>query len=171
MPNLSLADANANPDPYLLDKHTGYPKVATKGTGNEGVILEIRRERTIELLQEGFRYYDVIRWAEGSTFETPLQGMYFPGEGTYDLNEDGTPDVTIYNETVPAGAAALVYKIGTDIKLSEGTKGCIEFHRDTRPGWTWDAGKDYYFPIPVGDRNLTGGALTQNPGWNDGLSF
>lgn len=171
MPNLSLADANANPDPYLLDKYTGYPKVATKGTGNEGVILEIRRERTIELLQEGFRYYDVIRWAEGSTFETPLQGMYFPGEGTYDLNADGTPDVTLYNETVPANAAALVYKIGEEIKLSEGTKGCIEFHRDTRPGWTWDAGKDYYFPIPVGDRNLTGGALTQNPGWNDGLTF
>ncbi len=171
MPNLSLADANANPDAYLLDEHTGYPKVAEKGGSNVGVILEIRRERTIELLQEGFRYYDVIRWAEGSTFETPLQGMYFPGEGTYDLNEDGTPDVTLYNETVPAGAAALAYKIGEEIKLSEGTKGCVEFHRDTRPGWKWDAGKDYYFPIPVGDRNLTGGALTQNPGWNDGLTF
>ena len=171
MPNLSVADANGTPDPYLMDKYTGYPKVAKLGGDNVGVILEIRRERTIELLQEGFRYYDVIRWAEGATFETPLQGMYFPGEGTYDLNADGTPDVTLYNETVPEGAAALVYKIGTDIKLSENTKGCIEFHRDTRPGWTWNEEKDYYFPIPVGDRNLTGGALTQNPGWNDGLSF
>ena len=171
MPNLIMAEANANPDSYLLDKHSGYPKVAAKGGSNVGVILEIRRERTIELLQEGFRYYDIIRWAEGATFETPLLGMYFPGEGTYDLNADGTPDVTLYTETIPSEAAALVYKIGEEIKLSEGTHGCIEFHRDTRPGWTWNAEKDYYYPIPVGDRNLTGGALTQNPGWNDGLSF
>ena len=171
MPNLNVADANANPDSYLMDKHSGYPKVATKNSSNVGVILEIRRERTIELLQEGFRYYDVMRWAEGATFETPLYGMYFPGEGTYDLNADGTPDVTLYKETAPAGAAALAYKLGVEITLSEGDKGCLEFHKNTRPGWTWNEEKDYYYPIPVGDRNLTGGALTQNPGWNDGLSF
>ena len=171
MPNLNMAEANANPDPYLLDKHSGYPKVATKGGSNVGVILEIRRERAIELLQEGFRYYDVIRWAEGATFETPLYGMYFPGEGTYDLNADGTPDVTFYKETAPADAAALKYKLGVEITLSEGDKGCLEFHKNTRPGWTWNEEKDYYYPIPVGDRNLTGGALTQNPGWNDGLTF
>ena len=168
MPNL---DVNVDADPYLLDRYTGYPKVATKNSKNIGVILEIRRERTIELLQEGFRYYDVIRWAEGATFETPLYGMYFPGEGTYDLNADGTPDVTFYTETVPEGAAALVYKLGVELTLSEGDKGYIEFHKNTRPGWTWNHEKDYYYPIPVGDRNLTGGALTQNPGWNDGLSF
>ena len=171
MPNLNVKEANDNPDPYLLDKYSGYPKVATKNSENVGVILEIRRERTIELLQEGFRYYDVIRWAEGATFETPLYGMYFPGEGTYDLNADGTPDVTLYKETAPAGAAALAYKLGVEITLSEGDKGCLEFHKNTRPGWTWNEEKDYYYPIPVGDRNLTGGALTQNPGWNDGLTF
>ena len=172
MPGLNMATANANPDEYLLHKHYGYPQVAVKNSSNVGVILEIRRERTIELLQEGFRYYDVIRWAEGATFETPLQGMYFPGEGTYDLNEDGTPDVTLYlGDSAPAGAAALAYKINDGLKLTEATKGCIEFHRDTRPGWKWNETKDYYYPIPVGDRNLTGGALTQNPGWNDGLSF
>ena len=27
------------------------------------------------------------------------------------------------------------------------------------------------YPIPTDDRSLTGGALTQNPGWNDGLDF
>ena len=172
MPNLILADANANPDPYLLHKHTGYPKVAQKNSDNVGVILEIRRERTIELLQEGFRYYDVIRWAEGATFETPLQGIYFPGEDTYDLNADGTPDVTLYTgDEQPKDAAKTSFKINAEIKLTEATKGCVEFHRDTRPGWTWNETKDYYFPIPVGDRNLTGGALTQNPGWSDGLSF
>jgi hypothetical protein len=178
MPNL---DVNVAADPYLLDKHSGYPKVAVKNSSNVGVILEIRRERTIELLQEGFRYYDIMRWAEGSTFETPLYGMYFPGEGTYDLNADGTYDLTLYIDKKPADAAALAYNLGVDngdglregaeITLSEGDKGHVEFHKNTRPGWKWDTVKDYYYPIPVGDRNLTGGALTQNPGWNDGLSF
>ena len=44
MPNLDLAEANANPDPYLLNQLTGYPKVAEKNSSNVGVILEIRRE-------------------------------------------------------------------------------------------------------------------------------
>ena len=169
MPPLKMDVAR---DPFLVSDKYGYTNLAKLNPVNMNLILEIRRERTIELLQEGFRYYDVIRWAEGATFETPLQGMYFPGEGTYDLNEDGTPDVTLYiGDSAPAGAAALAYKINDGLKLTEATKGCIEFHRDTRPGWKWDTVKDYYYPIPVGDRNLTGGALTQYPGWNDGLSF
>ena len=172
MPHLSMAEANSNPDPYLLQQATGYPKVATKNSSNVGLILEIRRERTVELIQEGFRYYDVIRWAEGHTFESPLLGMYFPGEGTYDLNGDGVNDVTLYSgASAPAGSAALKLKINSEVTLSEGNKGCLEFHKTTRPGWTWDDGKDYYYPIPVEDRSLTQGVLTQNPGWNDGLSF
>ena len=62
MPNIDMAEANANPDPYLSNIETGYANV----TGvNKGVILEIRRERTVELILEGFRYYDVMRWKEG----------------------------------------------------------------------------------------------------------
>ena len=171
MPNLVLTDANAHPDPYLLAPATGYPKVADKNSGNVGVILEIRRERTIELLGEGFRYYDIIRWAEGHAFEQPLLGMYFPGEGNYDLDEDGTADITLYTDAVPDGAASGKFKIGSEILLSEGTSGCVDSHQKSRPGWTWNDERDYYYPIPVQERSLTGGALTQNPGWNDGLSF
>lgn len=172
MPDLDMDAANADPDPYLMDKHTGYPNVALRNSKNVGLILEIRRERTIELLQEGFRYYDIIRWAEGATFECPLVGMYFPSEGTYDLNEDGNADVTLYcGEVVPAGSAMLAMEIGEDVILSEGTSGCLDWHQNARKGWKWDESKDYYYPIPVEDRSLTGGALTQNPGWQDGLKF
>lgn len=71
MANLSLEWANANPDPYLASAETGYANV----TGaNKGVILEIRRERTVELLMENFRYWDIMRWKEGKRFEKPSKG-------------------------------------------------------------------------------------------------
>jgi hypothetical protein len=171
MPNLNMETANSNPDPYLMASATGYPKVAQKNGSNVGLILEIRRERTIELLGEGFRYYDIIRWAEGHAFEQDILGMYFPGEGSYDLDEDGLYDVTLYTGDKPAGSAKEALKIGTEIFLTEGTSGCVDAYHDVRPGWTWDDGKDYYYPIPIEDRTLTQGALTQNPGWNDGLTF
>lgn len=172
MPNLDMAWANSNPDPYLQAALTGYPKVAQKNTSNVGLILEIRRERTIELLGEGFRYYDIIRWAEGHAFEQPLLGMYFPGAGTYDLDEDGVNDVTLYTgDSAPDGSAALTFKIGSELLLSNGESGCVDTHKNSRPDWTWDDGKDYYYPIPIKERTLTQGLLTQNPGWNDGLTF
>ena len=31
--------------------------------------------------------------------------------------------------------------------------------------------RDYLYPIPIDERILTGGVLTQNPGWDDGLEF
>jgi hypothetical protein len=59
MPNLDMAAANANPDPYLASQYINV-------TGpNKGVILEIRRERGIELVMEGFRWDDLMRWKEG----------------------------------------------------------------------------------------------------------
>lgn len=167
MPNLDLDEANANPDPYLSDPKTGYPNVSGP---NKGVILEIRRERTIELLQEGFRYYDIIRWKEGKAFEQPLLGIYIPAKGEYDLDGDGTPDVYFASKgETPSTQARLTLVLDQDIVLSEGTYGYVSPHKNN-PG-EWNEERDYFYPIPTDDRSLTGGALTQNPGWNDGLEF
>ena len=98
--------------------------------------------------------------------------MYFPGEGSYDLDGDGVDDITLYTgDTAPAVHAPNTFKIGAGITLSNGTSGYVDNHHNSRPGWTWDDGKDYYYPIPIKERTLTGGVLTQNPGWNDGLTF
>lgn len=86
MPHLIMKTANANPDPYLLANTTGYPNVSG---ANQGVILEIRRERTIELLSEHFRYDDILRWKAGQNMKQAILGMYFPSPGEYDLNGDG----------------------------------------------------------------------------------
>jgi hypothetical protein len=164
--NLSLTYANANPDPYLSTAGTGYINV----TGaNKGVILEIRRERTVELIMEGFRYWDIMRWKEGKRFENQFTGMYFPGPGEYDLNSDGKVDVCLWSGSKPSTSAPIVYELDKDIILTEGTKGYILLHTDyTR---TWNEDRDYLYPIPTDDRVLTQGVVTQNPGWNDGLSF
>ena len=164
--DLSLAEANAYPDPYLASAETGYANV----TGdNKGVILEIRRERTVELLMENLRYWDIMRWKEGKRFEKPFTGLYFPGTGSYDLNSDGVDDVCIWSGSKPSTSAATVYELNKDIFLSEGDRGNIIVHTDYVR--TWNEERDYLYPIPTDDRVLTQGAITQNPGWKDGLNF
>ena len=164
--NLSLTKANASPDPYLASPETGYANV----TGdNKGVILEIRRERTVELLMENLRYWDIMRWKEGKRFEKPFTGLYFPGTGSYDLNNDGVDDVCIWSGSKPATSAPAVYELNKEIFLSGGDSGYIIIHTDYARSWNEE--RDYLYPVPTDDRVLTQGAITQNPGWNDGLNF
>ena len=126
MPHLIMKTANANPDPYLLANTTGYPNVSG---ANQGVILEIRRERTIELLSEHFRYDDILRWKAGQNMKQAILGMYFPSPGEYDLNGDGQNDICLYTDTKPGNAQGITYlKIDSDIKLSDGNKGYLSPH-------------------------------------------
>lgn len=167
MPHLVMATANANPDPYLLADATGYPNVSQT---NQGVILEIRRERTIELLSEHFRYDDILRWKAGRNMKQPMLGMYFPAPGEYDLNGDGKNDICLYTGTKPSETQGVTYlKLDSDIKLSDGTKGYLSPHKGLM--LSWNEQRDYFYPIPSNERLITNGALTQNPGWDDGLSF
>lgn len=168
LPDLDMEEANANPDPYLSSPETGYANV----TGdNKGVILEIRRERTLETPMEGLRYWDIMRWKEGKRFEKPIEGLYFPGTGEYDLDGNGSVDVCIYDtEKAPGNSADVLYlKLGTDIVLSKGTSGNVLAHSTQQR--IWNEARDYLYPIPTDDRVLTQGAISQNPGWNDGLPF
>ena len=165
MPNLLMATANANPDPYLKE---WYPHV--ESDDNQGIILEIRRERAIELVMEGFRYYDIMRWKEGKIFEKPFLGIYFPGPGEYDLDGDGTNDVYLYLSTDKGNSSCVdQFEIGGELSLDHETSGNLIIHQSIKRVWNED--KDYLYPIPTKDRVLTNGALTQNPGWNDGLIF
>lgn len=166
MPNLDMDFVNANPDPYLMSPETGYPNVSGN---NRGVILEIRRERAIELIMEGFRYFDIIRWKEGKAFEKDFLGIYIPGAGTYDLDKNGRADVCVWTGTKPAAFVSLFLEIGVDIYLTEGTMGNIICHGQINR--KWDENRDYLYPVPINERSLTGGALSQNPGWKDGLNF
>lgn len=162
MPNISIENSNSNPDPYLEKQ---YPKV--KGD-NKGVILEIRRERRIELVMESHRWDDMIRWKEGSTFTKQFRGMYFPGIGSYDLDGDGLYDICIYKGDKPnvEGKNVQYLLLDSDITLENGDEGCIVINPHIEK--KWDENKDYLFPIPIQERLLNPN-LKQNPKWNDGL--
>ena len=173
MPNLDVAAANANPDPYLLSAEAGYTNITA---ANVGVILEIRRERAIELVQEGFRLDDLVRWKAGYCIDQQLVGIYFPGPGEYDLTGDGKTDLVLYtNGNKPADEVGVeMYELGIPVNnggmiLTEGTKGNVFFHSVIeRAGF--NENRDYLYPIPINERSLNPN-LTQNPGWVDGLNF
>ena len=183
MPNIDMDAANANPDPYLCALESGYQNV----TGpNKGVILEIRRERTIELCLEGHRYYDIIRWKEGKVFEQPYKGMYFPGltqgsgDNRYDVFDmnDGTVgdkekvDICIYTGKKPSVKnIRKFYKLGDEFVLTDGDKGNIICHDIEKEPRQWREDRDYLYPIPTQERLLSNGTLSQNPNWDDGLDF
>lgn len=160
MPNLNLQDANANPDPFLINE---YPN-SDKGP-NAGVILEIRRERRIELVKEGLRYRDLMRWKEGARLARPSYGMYFPGAGEYDLDNNGTIDLVIYEGDMPTQVPGRQYQKLGELVLENGNSGgrIINLPDITKK---WDEEKDYLYPLPLDDLLLNPN-LTQNPGWDN----
>lgn len=174
MPALDVTKANGTPDAFLssyyTDKHLDGP--------DKGLILEIRRERTVELVNEGFRLWDMLRWHEGqqlcpasNTLGPGFIGCWFPGLGEYDMNNDGTPDLCIYTGSKPSTDCENTLDVseGKENTLSEGTSGyLIQFKDQT---YKWEE-KDYLYPIPVKqiqiypkDETTGESVLTQNPGY------
>lgn len=158
MPHLVLSQANSNPDPFLENQYINVDQGA-----NKGMILEIRRERRIELYMENFRWDDLMRWKEGQKLTQPFRGMYFPGEGEYDLEDDGDIDVVIYTGEVSNQAEGIAYlRLGEDIMLDG--NGLIIPQPGASEQRSFDESKDYLYPLPRTELLLNSN-LEQNPGW------
>lgn len=129
------------PDLQLSGKQgvavNGVPYIDPKKDADvTSLIWEIRRERRVELMMDGFRYQDLMRWKKGTYMDNSKNpdiflGAKVPDNGTVLRNADGyiTP-----------------YKAGT-----------------ARP---FTDPKHYLNPIPTGQIALyPQGGLQQNPGW------
>ena len=177
MPNMTLP---TDVDPLMKQY---YPNAK----GNQlPAILEVRRERVVELFAEGIHRWDLLRWGEGDWItpagaqnsgatldpacSTPgYKGIYIPALGEYDTDHDGKMDLLIYSGSMPSKVSSTIpstnrIQVGANsLTLSEGDHGYIT--RDAAESYKWEA-KDYLYPIPLPQiQAYTNGALTQNPGW------
>ena len=137
-------------------------------------VLEVRRERTIELMLEGHRKTDLRRWACGENWETmPWEGVYVPAINTpLDMNGDGVNE-TFFTDVAPgdwgtqlgenATIAVELTAQKTLKKLADDPNGgyVMEYVAPNKRIWE---DKMYLYPIPtqVGIMNPN---LVQNPGW------
>lgn len=150
-------------DPYL--QTTYFPDIT------DPVILEIRRERGIELSLEGVRFADILRWKSGELMKMEWNGFYVPELVTpMDLNEDGILDVAFYQGTKPSPAVSGVEYVNVSPmigsnqnsqRLKNDTFGELTWMNNLTRVWT---DRQYYYPIPKTDL-LTNPNLKQNPGW------
>ena len=155
----SITDDQLNQSINKLRSRAGVDPLTNALVDNNGLNMldEIRRERTVELYMEGFRFDDLKRWGilEDELNESRC-GMVV-GEDGYDTyyKKDGeavsgnyTPNVYVWGEeSVPCGDGqnhnAVVIGSKSDISVSE---------------------TDYLYPIPQRQIDLNPN-LVQNPGY------
>jgi hypothetical protein len=149
-------------DSYLQSNY--FPGIS------DPVLLEIRRERSIELAWEGFRFYDLMRWKKGNLLSEPWTGIYVPSLNTLmDLNNDGIPDVAFVQTALANPVAGVSYVNVAPIingkanpqQLTNGTYGELTWLKDQPREWN---DKKYLYPIPE-SALLKNAKLGQNPGW------
>ena len=147
-------------DPYLV--------AYFQNRVNDAKVLEVRRERGIELAMESFRYQDLMRWHQGELLVRERQGIYIPAiETPLDLNGDGVAESivsAVFTEKTGFKVLAIDAASG-DLgnKLSEGTHGIILTGTKVTGTWSWQDYK-YVRPVPA-EALLENKNLGQNPGW------
>lgn len=124
------------------DKNKGGVKVPA-------LLWEVRRERIIELMGEGFGFYDVRRWRMAPWFTNrTATGIWVSKE--YALKNN----MTLYNPMTG-------FSDGLDGKMTEGY--LYLFNDPIKEGKGWDD-KYYLYQVPT-DEILLNPNLIQNPGW------
>lgn len=127
--------------PHLeLGAITPDPKWPNYGYSIPDYLYEIRREREVELLNEGFRYDDLMRWRADQLF------IGVRPKGAYYTNE-----LKGVNPNLPYDANNY---LDPYVNALTGPNG----------GWGFNPSKNYLKPLPTNDLTLNP-ALKQNPGW------
>jgi len=118
------------------------PRYASDGVSS--LIVEIRRERRVELFMEGFRYDDLRRWKQGAKLREKDFGMRWDATVTDAI--EGSENATVQTSQIDGIDYLEIYK-GTGYETPE-----------------FDEEKHYLWPIPVSALSQNPN-LGQNPGW------
>lgn len=157
----TLATKPTTANPYMA---AYYPGVT------DPVLLEVRRERAIELCLEGFRMDDLKRWNCANLWtDDPWEGVYIPAlNRPLDMNGDGVDDAYFYtsDKISDANYSAIGVYVGTNKNnvLNVSTAGSGYILKYNIKGRDWPE-RQYLYPIPevVIQKNAN---LHQNPGWS-----
>ncbi|SHF20726.1 Starch-binding associating with outer membrane [Mariniphaga anaerophila] len=113
---------------------------------NDGVsplLVEIRRERRIELFLEGFRYDDLRRWKQGKKLETPSMGLFW----------DEAAEARYAGAAIPTSVDPVSGKTYLDVYKGTSYENPV-----------FDESKHYLWPLPINVLSQNP-ELGQNPGW------
>lgn len=133
----SISDEDLDKSINLIRARVSMPSLTNAFVSANGLDMrtEIRRERRIELAQEGFRYEDIIRWKTAETVlpQVVLGARYFDSEY-----------INVANPSLNSDSLFVVQAASKR---------------------AFDASKDYLYPLPISEISISGGTLTQNPNW------
>ena len=154
--NGSITDAQLDMTVNALRDRVGMPaKLSNSFAAANGLDMleEIRRERTVEFIDENKRYDDIIRWkiAEKVLPVDIIGALCVVDEATQGKYDELKGKLTV------SGQLQGKQRYGTQDNIY-----VIELAENRR----FDVNKDYLYPVPLYEISQSGGAVTQNPGWN-----
>jgi hypothetical protein len=149
--NGSISDADLNISINLLRDRVHMPHLTNAFVTANGLDMrtEIRRERTVELAFEGYRWDDLRRWKTAET-ELPKSLLSIKITGT----QWNSPEITIGVNSTPG----LFY----NLPASKLENGFLVLQPSSQR--SFDPSKDYLLPIAT-QQIMLNPKLVQNPGW------
>jgi len=155
--NGSITDAQLDETVNALRERAGFNVKLTNGfvaTHGLNMLEEIRRERTVELMAEGRRYNDIIRWKIAEeVLPRPSIGIHYFGN---EVIEPATETMLRENVTDADGKlnGVFVYPAPSIWVTEQATVRSFKSNRD------------YYYPIPTNEINKSEFNIKQNPNWS-----
>lgn len=153
--NGSITDTQLDQTVNQLRRRVGMPVMLTNEfarTNGLDILEEIRRERTVEFIDENKRYDDIIRWKIAEKVLTgSLLGCRLSG---YDVAESKVND--------------LKARITLNGGMFNGKKVCDQdsiYVLDAAEDRRFNTAKDYLYPVPLEEIARSHDNVVQNPGW------
>lgn len=152
--NGSITDDQLNKTVNALRQRAGFPVMLTNTfvqANGLNMLDEIRRERTVEFIDENMRYDDIIRWKIAEkVLPTNIIGIKFVDSETTKQRGD------LANRLTGLGGV-----FDGQVIYDQADMYVIEQASDR----SFDPSKDYLYPVPLSQIALSHDNVTQNPGW------